>query len=170
MSRANRGRAWEATLTLQHDAYRRDRAAVIFRCHPQVTVESELRGGKFRGFFAGDGPPDFTGYLCDTGRAVCFDAKSAAGPRFELKNIKRHQARDLTAIGPLGLAFIALRMGRAEWVLPWEQLGPLWWRWHDGDAAHGEASLSHDDCGRIGWRMPRPGDWLAALPEVERHG
>lgn len=168
-SRANRGKGWEASLAYHHDQYRRDVRAVILRANPPVKVLSAVTRGRFSACWGGDGPPDFMGYLCDSGRAVCFDAKSCAGPRFPLAQIETHQARDLTAFGPMGLPFIALRMGASAWVLPWHNaLDSIWWRWSDGLAERGDASLTAASCDRIGWRMRTPGDWLDAIPTDKR--
>ena len=163
MRRANLGKAWEACLRVQHDRYRRDRLAVVFQTPPPVKVLSDVRGGRFQACFDGAGPPDFAGVLCGTGRAVVFDAKHTSQAKFPLSMIKRHQAMDLTAVGPLGYAFIALRMGRAAWVLPWDGgIGDQFW---DKTAAR---SLSADDCDRIGFRMRELGDWFGVLPATVR--
>lgn len=161
---ANRGLEWQEILETWHDRYRRDRRAVIWPTPPRVKVLSRVSAttGQFRACFAGEGPPDYAG-IVDGARPVVFDAKDCAGSRWSLGELQPHQARDLEAAHDRGgLAFVALRFGSGTaWVLPWSELGPRFWRWKDGQAARGEASIRE---GEIGHPMPELGDWLGALP------
>lgn len=120
------GKAWEAQLSRLHDRYRQQRLAVILRCHPGVVVNG--RGQPFA--WAAEGPPDFLGQLY-TGRGVAFDAKDYT-TRLPLSGIARHQARDLEAyhVGG-GVAGVALRLDGDAYWLPWGELGPRWWAWHE---------------------------------------
>lgn len=168
---ANRGVAWQRAIEFWHDQYARARRARVFPSPPKVKLLSKVSAnGRFTGCFEGEGPPDYTGgFVSRHGvrRAVCFDAKDCAGSRWDLSNLERHQARDLDAFHALEhLSFVALRLGEHGgcWVLPWATLGPVYWRWHDGLAARGEASINEDRAAELGWRMPQPGDWMGALP------
>lgn len=154
-----RGSAWEAQLERLHDRYRRDRLAVVLRVHPPVRMLAD-HGKSFTGIWAGDGPPDFVGALGD-GRAVAFDAKTIErGQRFPLRMIARHQARDLEAVHLAGgLAFVAFRLKRQAYALPWSKLGPLFWSWRDVVGAPRSVPVSD-------WWLPFDvaGDgWLPAL-------
>lgn len=168
-------------LEARHEEYRRAEPpqAVIFRCQPPIDVLSTPRLAKRRGrerleftaTWRTSGPPDYTGAICSPnagvfGAPVLFDAKDCERGPWSFGLLERHQARDLEAVRlARGIAFVALRMSGTEWVLPWARLGELWWPWHErqGRAAKGTASIDAVGCERIGWQMPRPGDWLGAL-------
>jgi recombination protein U len=166
-SHANRGVGWERLIEGFHDDYRRNRQAVVFRTPPPVKVIGRVSAeGNFRGCWRSEGPPDYAGVVCPISMAVAFDAKDCEAARWGFGGLERHQARDLEAwSGAGGYAFIALRLGPTGWVLPWSELGPVWWAWHErtGRAARGDGSLDSAGCVRIGLRMPTPGDWLGAL-------
>ena len=167
---ANRGRAWQLLLEHWHDRYRRECRAVIHPTPPEVRLLTEVSAqGTFRACFRGQGPPDYTGTLAPSGRSVSADAKDCAGTRWPLSKLEAHQAKDLEACHLAGgLALVLLRLGRGYrapcWSLPWETLREWYWRWKEGEAARGQASLGPADCDAIGHRMPEPGDWLGALP------
>lgn len=128
-----KGGAWEAQLERLHDRYRRDRLAAIWRVHPPVIVRAARADRTFVGAWAGDGPPDFSGVLYANGRAILFDAKDCAARRWPLKDLQRHQARDLEAAHIAGgLAFVALRIRGEAIALPWAELGPVYWSWREG--------------------------------------
>lgn len=164
---ANRGVGWERVLDQWHVRYRAERRAVVWRTPPAVRLLSRVStAGQFRACFRGEGPPDYAGVVAPDGRPVVFDAKDVArAARWPFENLERHQARDLEAVQIAGgLAFVALRIRGAGWVLPWQRLGPWWWEWHEreGRAARGRASI---DPTEVDWsrRMPELGDWLGAL-------
>lgn len=178
---ANRGVGWERVLEGWHGQYRKAEPprAVVFRCQPPIDVLSTPRMVKRRGrerleftaTWRSEGPPDYTGLVAASpGRVpsipVLFDAKDCEAGLWSFGLLERHQARDLEAVHLAGgLAFVALRLEGECWLLPWVELGPLWWAWHErtARAAKGTASLDAAGCGRIGMRMPTPGDWLGAL-------
>jgi len=129
-----RGTGWEARLDTWHDEYRRDRRALILRCHPPVRVLARQAAGRFRGVWAGKGPPDYAGVV--GGRAVCFDAKDSRAARWPFSALAVHQAKDLSATEVNGgVAFIALRLRGAPSVLLWRELGPDWWAWRQGESS-----------------------------------
>lgn len=159
---ARRGRAWQGLLEHWHDEYRRDRRAVVWPTSPPVRVLSRVgANGQFRACWAGDGPPDYVGFVAG-GQGVLFDAKDCSLDAWPLRDLERHQARDLEAAHVAGhRAFVALRLGGEGWVLPWSSLGPRWWAWWEADRVRpGEASLTAADCDQLGHRMREPGDWL----------
>ena len=136
--RANRGRGWESRLDHQHEQYRRDQRAILFRAHPATKV---LHGRAIRQ----KGPPDYFGTA--QGRPVLFDAKSSQGVRFSSGLLKPHQARALEAWQVNGgLAGIALRLAPSEgqvrtyWV-DWRVLGPLWWAWAEKSSKRASVGL-----------------------------
>jgi penicillin-binding protein-related factor A (putative recombinase) len=147
--------------------YRRDQQAVVFRVPPPVRPIGRVNDkGEFRAAWKSEGPPDYAGVVCPISMAVSFDAKDCETERWSFGLLERHQARDLEAwSGAGGYAFVALRLAGDGWVLPWSELGPLWWTWHDrvGRAAKGTAGIDLAGCRSIGLRMPEPGDWLGAL-------
>lgn len=154
MSTTNRGRAWEARLEVWHDAYRRERRAVVQKNEPKA---KNIAG---RIVYERKGAPDFDGTLAG-GRAVVFDAKDCRASRWSLKGLALHQARDLEAHHLAGaVAFVALRFQGVGYVLPWARLGPVYWRWVE---KKGPASLSGDDVRTLGIPMG-PDGWLGVLP------
>ena len=149
--RGNRGKGWEARLDHQHTEYRRDRRAVIFKCHPEVKV---INGRAVRQ----KGPPDYLGRVGAV--PVCFDAKEGQGDRWPFASLKRHQAVSLEAFAAEGLAGIVLRLkGRGSWWVDWRDLGPLWWAWHETKAR--PASLSLEWLAEHAQAI-EGADWLAA--------
>ena len=159
------GASWEKWLDALHRNYRRRKVAVIYRSPPGIHIERN-RGGRITGRLTGKGPPDYTGTLTG-GHAIGFDAKSTRQTRWTLDNIKDHQAADLDAweeagaIGGIMLRFTSGGRSVMAW-LPWEALGPLWWRWKRGEAARGEASLTLTDISSIGITFGQSG-WLEAV-------
>ena len=138
-----RGRAWEAQLERLHDAYRRDRLAVVLRAHPPVRVHED-RGPTFVGSWSASGPPDFVGLLA-SGRGLALDAKDCTAARWPLASLERHQARDLEAVHIAGgVAGVALRLAGDGYWLDWRDLGPRYWAWLEraGRAEKGTASLA----------------------------
>ena len=146
-----RGLAWELTLEQRHREYRRDRRAVIFRCHPRRD-----RSGKY----LEDAPPDFLGALAD-GRAVALEAKDHAGARWPLSRLADHQARDLEAVHLAGgVAGVALRLGGSGWWLGWGDLRGPWQAWRGGE--RGPASVDGAWLREHAWPIV-DGDWLTAV-------
>lgn len=160
------GAAWQRVLEHWHRAYRRDRRAVVVPTNQPVRLIRELGKGKFEGVWSGKGPVDYVGTLAG-GRALAFDAKSTEGERWALSDLAEHQAKQLEATHIAGgAAFVVLLMQGRAWVLPWSELGPVYWRWAEGDAARGEASLTAEDCDEIGQAFdPRLGGdgWLGVF-------
>jgi hypothetical protein len=174
---ANRGKQWELILDGWHDRYRLEGRAVVYRTPPPVKVLGSVERGIFRGCWLGLGPPDYAGVvagfgrsLASTARAVAFDAKDCAAARWSFDSLEAHQARDLADWSSAGgFSFIALRLLGAGWLLPWPGLAPRWLAWWDvrsrgGTAAPGTASVGIEDLEDWARLMPRPGDWLGALP------
>ena len=125
-----KGRQWEIQLEAQHDAYRRNGLALVFKTEPRRD-----RNGKH----LEKAPPDYCGVL-HGGRAVVFDAKDCRQDRFALSNIKKHQAHDLEAAHERGaFAFIALRFQGEGFVLPWRIVRMPYREWRRGK---GRASIS----------------------------
>lgn len=147
-----RGETWERRLERRHDEYRRDRRAVILRCHPEVRIVHRA-GAAVSGRLGADGPPDFLGVVCGSGRAVAAEAKTTVKSYLPMAMIPRHQAMDLSAYDEAGaLALVLASLGGTEWVLDWHVVGPTWW------------------AGATAWRPNDPGgramidaDWLTAL-------
>lgn len=176
-----RGAAWEGQLSVKHAEYSRLGLARVLKCGPPMRF-SRTAQGALTASPSGVGPPDYGGVL-RAGRAVAFEAKRTKKARWPLCMLEEHQAEGLREVHALGgLAFVALLMDRAgapprAWVLPWETLGPRWDAWKEAarlalfrraggrsaSAPPGTASLSHDDCDDLGFRMPSLGDWLGAL-------
>lgn len=149
-----KGATWERRLMFWHAEYRRDRRAFVVKCNPPVYMER----GCLR--WAGKGPPDFIGVA--GGRAVCFEAKDCSTGRWVFRDgrgsVAPHQAKALEAAATNGgLAFVALRMGRVGWVIPWTMLGPIFW---DEEMV----SISAKRISEIGIRMTDDGwiDWAEA--------
>jgi len=157
LTRANRGRSWEAQLDHQHRIYRQGRRAVIFRAHPATKV---VAGRAIRQ----KGPPDYFGAL-SSGLGVLFDAKSHRGRRLPFGQLQLHQARDLEAWHIHGgLAGIALRLEpskgerRTYWV-GWGALGPPWWAWRERHPG-ARASIDLEWLADHGRDLDGGADWL----------
>lgn len=129
----SRGLAWEVILERWHDAYRRDRRAVVLRCHPGVKMLAPPdKGGVFRAAFSGEGPPDFVGVVA--GRGLVFDAKSTQAAKWPLAKLKDHQARDLSAwVANGGLAGLAVLIREQAVWFDWAVVGAAWWAWRRGE-------------------------------------
>lgn len=160
------GAQWERILAYWHRRYRRDELAWIIHCHPRVKRIKELGKGRFIGAADRAGPPDFAGAI-DGGRSVVFDAKSTTRTRWPLSDLAAHQAKHLEAAHRRGAcAFVLLRMGATAYLLPWSALGPAYWRWAEGNAKRGEASLTAEDCEQMGIAIdahPASAGWLEAV-------
>ncbi len=157
------GSQWERQLDAWHDAYRRDRIALVLRAHPPVKIIAKKHDAHFFGCFAADGPPDYYGVV--GGQAVVFDAKDCESGRFPFASIPLHQARDLeAAIGHGAKAAIALRFQGEEFWVPWDALAEAYWTHMErrGRASAGTASLSAADVARLGRRMG-PDGWVGCL-------
>lgn len=151
-----RGAGWEACLENWHRAYRADRLAWVVKTNPPVKL---LQGGAV---FSAKGPPDYIGTLVG-GRCVVFDAKDTASARWNLAEVKEHQAAHLQHASQLGaFCFIALRQRGAGFVLPWDAIEPLYRAWFRGDAGRGDGSLTEADVRRLGVPMDDEG-WLAGV-------
>ena len=163
MSHANRGRAWQRKLARIHTGYRRDRRASVHETQPAVKVLGRVGSdGTFRACFGGEGPPDFSGIAARV--SVLFDAKDCTSRKsWPLDDLPEHQAKDLEAhMVNGGRSFVVLRIKQAglSWFLPWETLGPFYWRWFDGGGR--PASVNVETADRLGVRI-NDGDWLPAL-------
>ena len=69
--------------------------------------------------------PDFSGFVCDGGRHVVFEAKATlVTTRFDFDDIRDHQAEHLKlAYEARAIAFVYVLDGRRRrWVLPWRQV------------------------------------------------
>jgi len=166
-ARAN-GESFEARLDWQHAQYRARGVAVLRQGPPSRPVRATM-GGRSTILLLplGDAPPDFLA-IAD-GITYLFDAKSQEEGPWPLSKLEPHQARALDAATLAGCGHVvagivlSLEGGRRVFWCPWTALAPLWWAWHRrvGTAARGTASLSAEDCGRIG-RECSGADWLAA--------
>ena len=121
---AARGGHWELLLEGWHRSYAEAGRAAVFRVHPPVRTDPKT-GRLYR---AEQGPPDFMGYTPK--RAVIFDAKAVLTKRFFFAKLPGHQALAFTEAERFGaFAFIALRCGAGDFVVPWRELAPAYRRW-----------------------------------------
>ena len=109
------------------------------------------------------GVPDFMGAV--SGRAVVFDAKATAEPRWALRHLKPEQAAHLASWAPVAAAGVLLRFDRLLSVvwLPWSALAVPWTAWAAERAGRGEASLTWEDATAIG-REVRGMRWWEVAP------
>lgn len=169
---ANRGKGWEKSLEQLHALYQSSGRAVAFRNHPECVVRwspkrpghpGRIIGAQFRE----TGAPDYT--LLTPHGAILSDAKHSNRPRWAFSRLEPHQANALWAverIGHLGLLLIETPAGR--WALPWSAVGPLWKRWHQGQAQRGQASLTPEQMTELALCAVPPGaalDYLSAAVE-----
>lgn len=155
-----RGAGWEALLNHWHGQYQKHHRARVAKNHPEAKY---IRG---RIEYVAEGEPDFGGTLAG-GTSVLFDAKDCDEPRWALSQLKKHQAKALEGVHILGgVAFVALRLNRKAYVLPWGRLRDLYWRWVDGKAPHGDASLGPAEVAELGIPMRADG-WIDLVPEIK---
>jgi len=155
-SQANRGKAFEQLLGWQLERYRKQGWLVI-RQYPAVLLQDGGRSARV----IGRAPPDWI--LHKNGLFLAIDAKSHQGDRWPLAEVADHQARwfdQAEASG--GVAGVVLSLEGAVWWLPWEELGPRWRRWKEGDAPRGFASLDADSLPVVGERV-QDCDFLAVV-------
>lgn len=122
----------------------------------------DLGAGRWECVAAGKGPPDFV--ILAGGRAIVAEAKQTTLQRWPLQDLQEHQALALDRWerqGGMGVVLLLLR-GR-RWALRWRDLGPIWWRWFDGRAARGEASLCPESLPVLGVEMDGEGRWLTLV-------
>lgn len=144
---ANRGKAFEAQLGLQLERYRAQGWLVI-RQYPAVLLENGGKSAKV----IGKAPPDWI--LHKHGQFLAIDAKSHQGERWPLSEVADHLAAWFFATEQSGgIAGIVLNLNGAIWWLPWEELGPRWSRWKEGDCPRGLASLEEDALIEVGNRV-----------------
>jgi penicillin-binding protein-related factor A (putative recombinase) len=147
------GKAWEKKLDTLH-LLLRPYGVAVSRCHPQVRVARDA-GAVIGATLIGEGPPDYIATV--NGCSVVFDAKHTNKTSWSLAELDHHQAADLDRHQAAGaICFIALEFGYRGYVLPWQNLGPLWWAWRNtpGRAPSGTASLSATQIGRVGVAIP----------------
>ncbi len=151
--RAHRGRAWETRLALWHDAYRRERRALVFKTQPPA----KLLNGRL--VYTKKGAPDFVGTIAD-GRAIVLEAKSCERRRWPYSLLAPHQASALESAHLLGaISVIALRLGTEPWLIHWGRLRASYWAWREGG---GPASLSVADLADLAEPIPADG-WLSLV-------
>ena len=109
-----------------------------------------------------DGVPDW--HATVRGLAWVFETKATSGDRWPLAKLEAEQAAHLTGQAGAGATCgVLLRYDRRAEVywLPWETLAPLWRAREVGAVARGDASLTREDCSRIGWRVRGLAWWVA---------
>ena len=174
-NQANRGKGLESMLDQLHQVYAARGWASIDRT-PQpikrlkIHPGMRLPPGAFVAVYGGDGPPDYRGSVAPSGRSVVFDAKMSAGARWPLKHLEPHQAKDLDlALRTGAYPFVLLYISGRTWVLPWTTLAPMWWYWHRGEAARGEASISTAELPTLGHPCAA-GGWLPVVRQLLEAG
>lgn len=157
---------WEAICDTSRHAYQVLGRATWHRFPvPFQALGKAEQGAAFRAMRVAKGAPDWV--LITRGVAILGDDKDCRGSRWPLAGLKQHQAEAFArwqAQG--GLCCVLLRLGTERWVLPWARLSGPWSAWRAGDAGRGEASLSAEDCAKLGARW-RGNDWLGPLLEGE---
>lgn len=153
------GDSFEARLQTQHDIYALTGTCYVVAVPPAIVIEQRLPKGKIIGRIKGKGPPDYSAIV--RGQAVVFDAKSTVAKSWDFDGLAEHQAEHFDrAQAAGGYSFVLLSMSGRVWLLPWLDLGALWWAWWKtpGRAKAGTASLSAADLARIGHRC-QGADW-----------
>ena len=164
------GTAWERALERQHEVWRHEGRAVIFRAPAPFTTEVILKGGKRQGFLGKVGPPDFLGM--GEGYGWALEAKSIKRLPFSLKNIEDHQMDDLAVWGRqatlglpcVGAILLSVHEDGQRWIIFGRDLLPTWRAWKKskeggGRAPAGSGSLSLDDLTRLAIPFEET-DWL----------
>lgn len=116
-----RGQGWEELHKTWHDAYRRDRIALVVRTQPDMRMT-----GRNTAVVFGKGPPDYCGMAL--GRPVLFDAKDASKDRLYASQVPQHQASYLEAcMVQGGWAFLSVRLSGRQLVVPWHGVADAYW-------------------------------------------
>jgi penicillin-binding protein-related factor A (putative recombinase) len=145
-SQANRGRAFEKLIQLQLSRYQAAGWLVI-RNYPAVLLQE---GGKSARVI-GKAPPDWL--LVKNGDCILIDAKSHQGERWPLAEVAPHQAAWFDNAQQAGCIVGIVLQFQGVWWLSWEELGPRWHRWEEGNCPRGLASLDGVELEAVGSRV-----------------
>lgn len=158
-SHANLGRPFEGALEAIHAAYNNGGRASVTRIPAPMQPIGKAKGGVFPAIYVKRGAPDFHAQV--DGSSLLFDAKSTIdADRWPFSDLPPHQAAAFDRHERHGgRAFVLLLLGRVVYLLPWSEIGQRYRRWQAGDAKRGEASLTAEDCERLGYRCAWV-DWL----------
>ena len=158
------GHIWEKTIDHQHLLYANAGRAVVHRNYPEVVVKRDRSGRIVGADFRGQGAPDYT--LLAHGVFLCCEAKKTTKQRWDLANLKSHQAYGLTAVDSHGgLSLLLLNHPGGSYCLPWDRVQPLWERWYRGQHKQGQASLTQQqlaDLSLLSVQRRAPLDYLSA--------
>ncbi len=156
---ANLGKPFEDALEDMHLLYNAGNRAAVTRIPAPMKPIGKAVKGVFPAIYVKRGAPDFHAQVA--GASLLFDAKSTVdAARWELKDLAAHQAAAFDRHERQGgRAFVLLLLGRVVYLLPWSEIAQRYRRWQAGDAKRGEASLTVEDCDRLGYRCAWV-DWL----------
>jgi recombination protein U len=141
------GKALEALVTRSA----RRQGLEMRRNTPGMTVVGRDASNRAVGFAHNTGRLDFEGFLA-SGQHFTFDAKSAKGQSFPLRNIKRHQAVIVRRTAEKGrMAFFLVEMTEAKggpryFALCWPTLQPFWDRKDYGGSQSIPLSVLEREC------------------------
>ena len=159
------GKEWEREIAAGFTLLEASGLPVCWRQNPkQTAMRRNEHTGELELIITGKGPPDFT--VRFDGAQYELEAKHtmAENDRWSLSALEDHQAIQLDRwMRNDCICGVLLNIRGRHFAIPWVTLGPLWWRWHQGDAPHGGASLHLRDVRTMGHTMDMVGTWLRWL-------
>lgn len=100
--------------------YWANKEAHIEKTPEPFKVTRPLGGGKFEGFYAKEGQPDYKGTL-KGGKSIVFEAKHTSTDKIKQDAVQLHQAENLDSHQELGaVCFVLVSMGNGFYRVPWE--------------------------------------------------
>lgn len=139
--------------------YKENKIAFIEKTPEPFKVTRPLGNGKFEGFYAKEGQPDYKGVLAG-GRAVVFEAKHTSTNKILQDAVKEHQASSLDTHQDFGaLCFILVSMGDGFYRVPWDH-------WKNLKGLYGHKYLSPEEIEKYKVRFKGNVLFLDGLEEI----
>ena len=155
------GEVFEKMIDAACEEYRERGLAHIEKTPEPMKATGRLGGGQFRAHFVGQAQPDYKGTL-QGGRAVCMEAKTAAGGVIRRDRVTAVQQQALEAHHRLGAAAYVLVCldFRGFYAVPWAV-------WRDMKERVGRVSMTEKELAPYGIHT-RHGVWdfLGLMEEV----
>tara|TARA_Y100000592_G_scaffold95451_1_gene161974 strand:- start:867 stop:1406 length:540 start_codon:yes stop_codon:yes gene_type:complete len=169
--------AWEKLIESFGALYEKRGQAMLLRTPPPMRVIRPMGAGKYVCVMTGDGPPDYMMLFAIDGthpEPVLAEAKSNQSGRWQLSNLKEHQAKKLGAwhrSGGLACVLVGHQPTKTGYILPWSKLGIVWEQWKlrsiaNKKAPSGTASLSAANMEQMGVSWSFSNGYLEAMHAV----
>ncbi|WP_244213658.1 Holliday junction resolvase RecU [Paenibacillus barcinonensis] len=123
-----RGMGFEEIITFSNERYDTLGLAVVNKRPTPVKVTKSAGNTVLEGFYESPSTVDYDGII-PGGRGIAFEAKSIAGDRFPLSNLKGHQFEYLLKchkMGGIAFLLVEFRKQRETFLLPYTALRHYW--------------------------------------------